>query len=452
MFEMVEKERMRHTDSGNPISKSTASGPAAAGIRRTRHAESISGNVKPLVALKQFPLVKRERSSKRAYLDSAASTQKPHAVIEAMRNFYRESYSNVRRGVHQLSGRATEAFESARCAIGRFIGAANPEEEIILCRGATEAINLAARSWGENNLSAGDEVVLTTMEHHSNLVPWQMLSTRTGARLVELKPTSEGLISEDAVKAAIGPRTKLLGIIHVSNVLGTVNNVKRATEIAHEQGALVIVDGAQALGHMPVNVQTIGCDMYAGSGHKMFGPTGTGFLYGRKQLLDSFEPFLGGGDMIEEVRFDRFTYAGLPAKLEAGTPNIAGVVGLGEAVSFLEAVDMERVRRHDGTIIEEAMERLAELPWLDIYGPRNVNDRSGLVSFNIKGLHAHDAGTLLDAAGVAVRTGHLCAQPMLRHLGLNSCIRASFALYNDSLDVDRLIEALKRTADYFGIR
>ena len=394
----------------------------------------------------------RERSLKRAYLDSAASTQKPHGVIEAMRNFYRQKYANVHRGIHRLSGEATEAFESARYALGRFIGAPHPEEEIILCRGATEAINLVAHAWGDKNLSPGDQLVLTTMEHHSNLVPWQMLCNRTGARLVELKPTGEGLITEDAMKRAIGPRTKLLGITHISNVLGTVNDVRRAVEIAHERGALVLVDGAQALGHMPVDVQSIGCDLYAGSGHKMFGPTGTGFLFGRKELLETFDPFLGGGEMIDEVHFDRSTYAGLPAKLEAGTPNIAGMVGLGAAVSFLEKIGMERVRRHDEAILHQAMERLAELPWLDIYGPRNGGVRSGLISFNIKGVHAHDAGTLLDAAGVAVRTGHLCAQPLLRHLGLNSCVRASFALYNDALDVELLIDALKRTAEYFGIR
>jgi cysteine desulfurase/selenocysteine lyase len=419
---------------------------------QAQNPKNASTPVQPLVLLKQFPLIDNERSSKRTYLDNAASTQKPQEVIEAISHFYENSYSNVHRGIHKLSSEATEAFESARFALGRFIKAPYPEEEIIFCKGATEAINLVAHAWGDKNLFPGDEVVLTTMEHHSNLVPWQMLCNRTGARLVELKPTGEGIITEEAMERAVGPRTKLLGITHVSNVLGTINDVKRTSEIAHRHGALVLVDGAQALGHMPVDVPSIGCDLYAGSGHKMFGPSGTGFLFGHKELLETFDPFLGGGEMIEEVDFYRSTYAGLPAKLEAGTPNIAGMVGLGAAVSFLEKTGMEQVRRHDEALIDQAMEQLTELSWLEIYGPRNKGIRSGLISFNIKGIHAHDAGTLLDSFGVAVRTGHMCAQPLLRYLDLNSCVRASFALYNGSSDVERLVEALIRTAEYFGVR
>jgi cysteine desulfurase/selenocysteine lyase len=289
------------------------------------------------------------------------------------------------------------------------------------------------------------------MEHHSNLVPWHLLSQRKGAKLVEVKPGADGTLSEDALDEAIGPRTKLVAVTHVSNLLGTVNNLKFVAGAAHDAGALFLVDGAQALGHLPVNVQEIGCDLYAGSGHKMLGPTGTGFLYGRYEILDSFETFFGGGDMIEEVFFDRSTYREIPARLEAGTPNIAGVIGLGAAVEFLTSLGMKAVRSHDRALMEYALDRLQDLPWIEVYGPCRAAMRSGLVSFNIEGIHAHDAGTLLDDMGIAVRTGHMCAQPLARHLGISGCVRASFALYNDARDVDLLAAGLERVARYFGL-
>lgn len=415
-----------------------------------KHAPALKGRVRAMVPFGQIPVIDRERARGRVYLDSAATTQKPVSVIEAVRDFYYYSNANVHRGLHRLSEEATGIFESARTALGRFINAARPEEEIIFCRGATEAINLAAWSWGNGHVQPGDEIVLTTMEHHSNLVPWQLLAARTGARLVEIKPTAEGRIATDDLARAFGPRTRLLGMTHVSNVLGTVNDLRAAAGLARKHGALFLVDGAQAMGHLPVDVQEIGCDLYAGSGHKMFGPSGTGFLYGRRKILETFEPFLGGGDMIEEVQFDRATYAALPARLEGGTPNMAGVAGLGAAVSYLEGLGMAQVREHDRTLGASALEALERLPWLEIYGPRDAASRSGLVSFNIKGVHAHDAGSILDSAGVAVRAGHLCAQPLLRHLGKGSCLRASFAFYNTGEDLDRLVMGLKRAAAYFG--
>lgn len=397
-----------------------------------------------------FPVIDRERKAGRTYLDSAATSQKPVTVIEAVRNFYRTRYANVHRGLYRLGEEATQAFEGARASLGRFIGAEHPDQEIIFCRGATEAVNLVARAWGDQNIGAGDEIVLTTMEHHSNLVPWQMLCRRTGARLKEVRPDSRGIIPMSALEEAVGTKTRIVGMTHVSNVLGTKNDVKRAAKIARAGGAVFLVDGAQALGHMSVDVRDLGCDLYVGSGHKMFGPSGIGFLYGRRSLLETFEPFMGGGDMIEEVHFHRATYAELPARLEAGTPNLAGAVGLGAAVSELERMGPCRVEAHDREIVGEALSLLEKLPWIEIYGPRDPGLRSGSISFNIDGIHAHDAASALDAAGVAVRAGHLCAQPLLRFLGISSCVRASFALYNESKDVERLVEGLRRVRAFFS--
>lgn len=398
-----------------------------------------------------FPLIFKEAERGRCYLDSAATTQKPDEVIEAEAGFYRERNANVHRGIHQLSMEATECFEQARTSAARFIGAARAEE-IIFCRGATEALNLAAHGWGMNQLKPGDEVVLTTLEHHSNLVPWQMVAARTGARLVELKPDGEGVISREALDRVIGPKTRLVGMTHVSNLLGTVNDIRMAADAAHGAGALLLVDGAQAAGHLPLDMAELGCDLYAVSGHKMFGPTGTGFLWGRYDLLDRFEPFLGGGDMIEEVQFSSSTWADLPARLEAGTPNIGGAVGLGEAISFLERVGMEQVRQHDMELAGEARDRLASIPGVTVYGPVDPQQRSGLVSFNVDGIHAHDVGCVLDTEGVAVRTGHMCSQPALRHLGIQSCVRASFALYNGRQDLDQLVAGLEKTVAFFEAR
>jgi len=399
----------------------------------------------------EFPLIEAERRKGRSYLDSASSTQKPARVIDAIKGFYETTYANVHRGIHRLSEQATRAVESARRDVGRFIGAESPEQEVIFCRGVTEGINLVAHAWGNVALSPGDEIVLTTMEHHSNLVPWQLLAQRRGVRLVELQPDDEGCITPEALERVLSPRTKLVGMTHVSNLLGTINDLEAFGAICRGVGAVFLIDGAQALGHMPVDVVRSRCDIYVGSGHKMFGPSGIGFLYGRRKLLETFEPFLGGGDMIEQVFFDRSTYAPLPARLEAGTPNIEGIVGLGETVRYLESIGMQRIRAHDQQLVGLALERLSGLPWLEIYGPRRIDARSGLVAFNVEGVHAHDAGSILDMAGVAVRAGHLCAQPLLRHLGRKSCVRASFALYNGVDDVDRLLAGLDQVAEYFNV-
>ena len=409
------------------------------------------GDGSALVPALFFPLIFREAERGRCYLDSAATTQKPDEVIEAEARFYRERNANVHRGIHRLSMEATDCFEGVRAAAARFIGAARPEE-IIFCRGATEALNLAAHGWGQAHLRPGDEVVLTSLEHHSNLVPWQMVAARTGAKLVELKPDREGMISGEALARVIGPKTRLVGMTHVSNLLGSVNDIRMAADAAHRVGALLLVDGAQAAGHLPLDVSQLGCDLYAVSGHKMFSPTGTGFLWGRFELLEQFEPFLGGGDMIEEVHFEQSTWAELPSRLEAGTPNIGGVVGLGEAIAFLERVGMEQVRRHDRELAGEAWERLAAIPGVTVYGPKNPRLRSGLVSFNVEGIHGHDVGCVLDAEGVAVRTGHMCSQPALRHLGIESCVRASFALYNGREDLDRLAAGLGKAVAFFKTR
>ncbi len=398
-----------------------------------------------------FPLVESEAGRGRCYLDNAATTQKPDEVIEAEARFYRETNANIHRGIHRLSMEATDLFEGVRSAAARFIGAARPEE-IIFCRGATEALNLAAHGWGLSHLRPGDEVVLTTLEHHSNLVPWQLAVARTGARLVELKPDARGVISEEDLARVIGPKTRLVGMTHVSNLLGSVNDIQQAADMAHRVGAILLVDGAQAVGHMPVDVSDLGCDLYAVSGHKMFSPTGTGFLWGRYEVLERFEPFLGGGDMIEEVNFQQSTWAELPARLEAGTPNLGGVAGLGAAITFLERVGMNRVRRHDQELVGEARERLAAIPGVTLYGPSESWRRSGLVSFNVEGIHAHDVGCVLDTEGVAVRTGHMCSQPALAHLGIGSCVRASFALYNGRTDLDRLVAGLEKTVDFFSAR
>lgn len=429
----------------NQGSASTGGGTAAGTARRPDTGGSA------LVPQEAFPLISREHQRGRCYLDNAATTQKPEEVIVAQSTFYREQNANIHRGIHRLSMEATDLFEGVRAAAARFVGAARPEE-IIFCRGATEALNLAAHGWGLSHLRPGDEVVLTTLEHHSNLVPWQLAVARTGARLVELKPDARGVIREEDLARVIGPKTRLVGMTHVSNLLGSVNNIQQAADVAHRVGAILLVDGAQAAGHMPVDVSDLGCDLYAVSGHKMFGPTGTGFLWGRYEVLERFEPFLSGGDMIEEVLFEESTWAELPARLEAGTPNIGGVAGLGAAIAFLERVGMNRVRRHDQQLLGEARERLAAIPGVTLYGPPESWRRSGLVSFNVDGIHAHDVGCVLDTEGVAVRTGHMCSQPALRHLGIGSCVRASFALYNSRDDVDQLVAGLEKTVDFFKAR
>ena len=381
------------------------------------------------------------------YLDSAATAQKPYPVIEAVRRFYERDNANVHRAVHALAERATEAYERARRAVARFIGAPDPAC-VIFVRGTTEALNLVARSYAQPRLKPGDEIVLTPMEHHSNLVPWQMVAKATGAtlRYVDLLP--DGTVDLESYDRLLeSGRVRVVAFTHQSNVLGTINPVREMAERAHRAGAVVVVDGAQSVPHMPVDVRQLGCDFLAFSGHKMMGPTGIGVLWGRRELLEEMPPLFGGGEMIRSVGLYDTTYNDLPYKFEAGTPPIAEAVGLGEAVAYLESLGMDQVQAYEEELVAYALRRLSELDGVRIYGPAR---RGGLVSFNVEGVHAHDVATILDQHGVAVRAGHHCAQPLMRWLDVPATVRASFYVYNTPEDVDALIEALSAVRAIFG--
>jgi cysteine desulfurase/selenocysteine lyase len=381
-----------------------------------------------------------------AYLDNAASSQTPVAVLDAIAQQQRLNHSNVHRGVHQLSERATAAYEGAREKVRRFINASSVAE-IVFTRGTTESINLVAASFGQR-LAAGDEVLITALEHHSNIVPWQLLCERTGARLVVAPIRDDGSLDVTAFDERLSRRTKIVAVAHVSNALGTVNPVAMLIAKAHAVGAVVLVDGAQAVPHMRVDVQALGCDFYAFSGHKMFGPTGTGVLYGRRALLETMPPYQGGGDMILTVSFERSTYNALPYKFEAGTPNITGVVGLGAAVDYLEAIDFAAVAAFEHTLLEHATRRvLAEIPGVRLIG--TAPDKASVLSFVVDGIHAHDLGTIVDSEGVAIRTGHHCAMPVMERFGVAATARASFAFYNNDDDVDRLMAGLEKAVEIF---
>jgi cysteine desulfurase/selenocysteine lyase len=381
-----------------------------------------------------------------AYLDNAASSQSPTAVHEAMELQQRLHHSNVHRGVHQLSERSTAAYEGAREKVRRFVNAA-ATAEIVFTRGTTESINLVAASFGQA-LKAGDEVLITWLEHHSNIVPWQLLCERTGARLVVAPIRDDGSLDVAAFEERLGTRTKIVALAHVSNALGTVNPVQSLIAKAHAVGAVVLVDGAQAVPHLTVDVQALDCDFYAFSGHKMFGPTGTGVLYGKRARLDAMPPYQGGGDMILTVSFERSTYNALPYKFEAGTPNITGVVGLGAAVDYLQDVDFAAVAEHEHALLAHATERLLEeVPGVRLIG--TAARKASVLSFVVAGIHAHDLGTIVDREGVAIRTGHHCAMPVMERFGVAATARASFAFYNNHDDVDRLIAGLKRAVEIF---
>jgi len=395
-----------------------------------------------------FPILHQQVHGKPlAYLDSAASAQRPAQVIDAMANYDRHDHANVHRGVHALSQRATEAFEGAREKLRRYINAASTRE-IIFTRGTTEAINLIAQSWGRANLGDGDEIVVTQMEHHANIVPWQMLCEQTGAALKVIPMTESGELDLDAARAIIGARTRLLAFGHVSNALGTINPVAELTALARSAGALVLLDGAQGMPHMRVDVEALDCDFYAFSGHKMFGPTGIGVLWGREALLKAMPPWQGGGDMILAVSFEKTTYNELPWKFEAGTPNIAGVVGLGAAVDYLEALDFAGAAAWEHSLLEYGTARLAEIDGLRIIGtaPR----KAAVISFTLEGVHPHDIGTIVDHAGIAIRTGHHCAMPVMDYYGVPATARASFAFYNTREEIDRLAEALREAREVFA--
>ena len=381
-----------------------------------------------------------------AYLDNAASSQSPTAVHEAMAVQQSLHHSNVHRGVHQLSERSTAAFDGAREKVRRFVNAGSTAE-IVFTRGTTESINLVAASFGQR-LQPGDEVLITWLEHHSNIVPWQLICERTGARLVVAPIHDDGSLDLAAFEQRLTARTKIVALAHVSNALGTVNPVQALTAKAHAAGAVVLIDGAQAVPHLTVDVQDLDCDFYAFSGHKMFGPTGTGVLYGKRALLQSMPPYQGGGDMILTVSFERSTYNSLPYKFEAGTPNITGVVGLGAAIDYLADIDFVALARHENALLELAAERLlAEVPGARLIG--TAAHKASVLSFVVDGIHAHDLGTIVDREGVAIRTGHHCAMPVMERFGVAATARASFAFYNDQDDVDRLIAGLKRAVEIF---
>jgi len=394
-----------------------------------------------------FPILGREVHGRPlVYLDSAASSQKPRAVIEAMSDYLSMHHANVHRGAHELSVEATDAYEGARQTIAAFIGAANPDE-VVFTRGTTESINLVAYAWGQS-LEPDDEIVLTVMEHHSNLVPWQLLAERAGATIRYAELTPEGRLDLDHLASLIGPATKLVGVTHVSNTLGVMNPIAEIAAVAHEAGALCLVDGAQAAPHGGIDVEALGCDFYAFSAHKMCGPTGIGALWGRPELLEAMPPFQGGGEMISEVRLEGSTWAPVPAKFEAGTPAIAEAVGFGAAVDYLESVGLDAIRAHEEEIARYALDRLGELEHLRIVGP--TENRLGVISFLYGDIHAHDLATILDRRGVAIRAGHHCNQPLMDYLGVDATARASFYLYTTRAEIDTLVEALLAARDLFG--
>jgi cysteine desulfurase/selenocysteine lyase len=388
----------------------------------------------------------RVRGRPLVYLDNAATSQKPRQVIEATSRYYAEQNANIHRGVYWLSERASAAYEDVRAKAANFLGAADPRE-IVFTRGTTEAINLVASSWGRANLGAGDEVLITAMEHHSNIVPWQLITGEKGARLVVIPMNRQGELLLEEAKRLIGPRTKIIALAHVSNSLGTINPVREIVELAEARGIPVLVDGAQAAPHLSVNVRDLGCAFYAVSGHKMFGPTGIGVLYGKAALLDAMPPYQGGGDMIRSVTFAKTTYAPIPAKFEAGTPNIAGTIGLGAAIDYLAALPWEEVAAHEHDLLLYAVEQLCDVPGLALVG--TAQHKAAVVSFTLEGVHPHDVGTIVDQEGVAVRTGHHCTQPVMDFFGIPATTRASFAFYNTRADVDALVAAVRKVRGIF---
>ncbi|WP_186300201.1 cysteine desulfurase [Denitromonas ohlonensis] len=397
-----------------------------------------------------FPILARPVHGRRlAYLDNGATTQKPTAVIEAEARFYRESNANIHRGVHWLSQHATELYDAARATVQRFIGAARADE-IIFTRGTTEAINLVANTWGRKQLTAGDEILITTLEHHSNIVPWQMLCEQTGA-VLKVAPVNEiGEVELDGFDALLSPRTRLVAITHISNALGSINPVAEMVEHAHAVGAVVLVDGAQAVAHQAVDMQALGCDFYAFSGHKLYGPTGIGVLYGRAELLADMPPWQGGGDMIRTVSFERSTYAEAPQRFEAGTPNIAGAVALAAAIDYVQALGMDRIVAHEHALLAHATAALSAIPGLRMVG--TAAHKAGILSFMIEHIHPHDLGTILDSEGVAIRAGHHCAMPLMTRFGIPGTARASLAVYNNETDIAALVSAIDKAQTLFGTR
>lgn len=400
------------------------------------------------LARKEFPILQQEiNGNPLTYLDNAATTQKPEAVINAVCDYYRHLNSNIHRGVHTLSQRATEAYESSRATLMNFLGARSPGE-IIFVRGATEGINLVAQSFLRPRLQPGDEIILSTLEHHSNIVPWQILREQEGAVLKVAPVDGRGVVDLQRYLDLFSEKTRFVGLSHVSNALGTINPVQEMISIARERGVPVLLDGAQAAAHQRVNVEELGCDFYVVSGHKMYGPTGIGALYGQQDRLEAMPPYHGGGEMILSVSFDETVYNQLPYKFEAGTPNIAGAIGMGVAIDYMESVGVDAIEAHEKALLDYSTAQLSAIEGVEISG--TAPQKAAILSFNISGAHPHDAGTILDQEGIAVRAGHHCAQPALESLGVQATVRASFALYNTFKEVDRLVDGIGKVQEVFS--
>jgi len=396
---------------------------------------------------REFPILHQKVNGKPlVYLDNAATSQKPESVLRALDKYYREYNSNIHRGVHYLSERATQAYEQGRAAAQRFINAGDPSE-VIFVRGTTEAINLVAQTWGRKHVGAGDEIIISAMEHHSGIVPWQMLCEEKGAKLRVIPINDQGELLLEEYEKLLGPKTKFVSLAHVSNALGTINPVGRIIEMAHRRGVPVLLDGAQAAPHVKVDVRALDCDFYAFSSHKLYGPTGVGVLYGKAKLLDAMPPYQGGGDMISSVTFEKTTYNKLPYKFEAGTPNIAGGIGLGAAIQYLNQFDWEQVESHERDVLSYATERISAVPGVRLIG--TAREKTAVISFVFEGIHPHDVGTILDQEGIAIRTGHHCAQPVMERFGIPGTARASFGLYNTRADVDALVAGLHKVLEVF---
>jgi cysteine desulfurase/selenocysteine lyase len=396
----------------------------------------------------EFPILARKVQGKPlVYLDNAATTQKPQAVIDAIVRYYTEQNANIHRGVHTLSEQATESYEQARAFVQRFLNATEPSE-IIFVRGTTEGVNLVAQTWGRTHVGREDEIVISTMEHHSNIVPWQILCEQQGARLRVAPINDDGELLLDEFEKLLGPKTKLVSMAHVSNVLGTVNPVRKVVEMAHRWKARVLLDGAQAIPHMSVDVRALDCDFYVFSGHKVYGPTGIGVLYGKAELLDAMPPYQGGGDMIRSVTFEKTLYNRLPYKFEAGTPHVSGAIGLRAALEYVNAMGLDRIAAHEHQVLAYGTERLQAIPGLRLIG--TAREKEGVLSFVVDGIHPHDVGTVLDQEGIAIRTGHHCAQPLMQRFGVPATARASLALYNTMEEIDTLASGLHKVREVFA--
>lgn len=424
------------------MTSSVSPHPPLADARGTLSPNGRGGATAPLDLVSDFPAIPEGW----AYLDTAATAQKPRRVIEAIARGYSETYATVHRGVYQRSADMTLAFEASRRRVAEFIGAAAPEE-VVFVRGATEGINLVAQSWGGTNLEPGDRILLSVLEHHSNIVPWQMIAERTGAKIDVAPLTEDGRIDLDAAERMLTERHKLVALAHVSNVLGSVLDVRRAAGLAHAVGAKLLIDGCQAVPRMPVDVAALDCDFYVFSAHKLYGPTGIGVLWARGAILDAMPPWQGGGAMIDKVTFEQTSYAPPPARFEAGTPHVVGVLGLHAAIDYVDGIGLDAIAAHEAALVAEAREALSRLNSVRLFGPA---DAAGIVSFAIEGVHPHDIGTILDESRVAIRAGHHCAQPLMAHLGVDATARASFGVYNGRRDIEALAAGLERVTRIFG--